>query len=318
MASSTNGNGHGNLVGARRPILDDPKVNRATPPGDPKAGPKTEGTSDPAGPRPAPKGLREQAEATLAAAIRIGRAHIALARAELGEIMAEGTRIAILAGVAVALLLFAGLLLPIGLTLFLGEWLFGSIGWGLLLGGELAIGTAVVLVFAGLYVPAQRIAGRLLLALLIGIIVAVLLALDLPHQAFTSLGNSALTSIDPGPRPLVVGLAIGALVGAILGIVTGLVRRAGVGGTIGAAIALAILGLVVGAVVAIDFSRHVAIAIGLALTLAFWPALVGIDTYRRGIDIEAIKNRFYPRLTVETTKETIEWVRKQRPLGPKS
>ena len=113
-------------------------------------------------------------------------------------------------------------------------------------------------------------------------------------------------------------LAIGALVGAILGIVTGLVRRAGVGGTIGAAIALAILGLVVGAVVAIDFSRHVAIAIGLALTLAFWPALVGIDTYRRGIDIEAIKNRFYPRLTVETTKETIEWVRKQRPLGPKS
>jgi hypothetical protein len=62
----------------------------------------------------------------------------------------------------------------------------------------------------------------------------------------------------------------------------------------------------------------VAIALGLALALALWPSLVAIDTYRRGIDLEALKNRFYPRLTVETTKETIEWARKQRPLGPKS
>ena len=78
------------------------------------------------------------------------------------------------------------------------------------------------------------------------------------------------------------------------------------------------MGLVIGAIVAINFSLHVAVAIGLALALALWPALVAIDTYRRGIDIEALKNRFYPRLTVETTKETIEWVRKQTPLGPKS
>jgi len=217
---------------ARRPILDDPKVNRATPPGG-----------------PAPKGLRDQAEATFAAAIRIGRAHVALARAEFGEIMAEGTRVAILAGIALAMLLFAGLLLPVGLTLFLGEWLFGSIGWGLLLGIELAIGTAVVLVFAALYVPPQRIAGRLLVALLTGIIVAVLLALNLPHQAFTSLGTSILPAVDPGPRPLVVGLAIGGLAGALLGIVIGIIKRLG-GATIAVVIGLAILGLIVGALIA--------------------------------------------------------------------
>ncbi len=256
--------------------------------------------------------------ATIAAAIRVAQAHVALARAELGEIMAEGQRIAILAGIAAGLLLFAGLLLPIGLTLFLGEWLFGSIGWGLLLGSELAIGGAIVLVIAALYVPVDRILGRLLAALLVGIVVAVLLALDLPHQAFVTIGTSILPAVDPGPRPLVVGLLVGAGVGAILGIVVGLAARRGAGAIVGSALGLAILGIPVGALLAIDYSLAVAIALGLAVGFALWPALVGIDTWRRGLDIEAIKNRFYPRLTIETTKETIEWVRKQRPLGPKS
>ncbi len=295
---------------ARRPILDDPKANRSTTPNDPSPAPGAQ--------RPAPKGLREQLSATIAAAVRIARAHVSLAQAEFGEILAEGKRVGILAGIAFALLLFAGLLLPIGLTLFVGEWLFGSIGWGLLLGTELMIGGAAVLVFAALYVPIGRILGRLLVALLVGIILAILLALDVPNHGFASVGASVIPSIDPGPRPLVAGLALGALVGAILGILAGLVRRLGVGGTVGAAIGLAILGLVVGAIVAIDYSPAVAIALGLALALALWPILVAIDTYRRGIDLEALKNRFYPRLTVETTKETIEWVRKQRPLGPKS
>jgi len=287
-------------------ILDDPKA----PPNDPSPDPRTA--------RPAPTGLREQVSATVAAAVRVGRAHVSLARAEFGEILSEGKRVGILAGIAFGLLLFVGMLLPLGLTLFVGEWLFGSIGWGVLLGAELTIGGAIVLVFAALYVPSQRIVGRLLVALVIGIIVAVLLVLDLPHRAFTSLGASVVPSVDPGPRPLVVGLAIGALIGAILGILAGFVRRLGGGGTLGAAIGLAILGLLIGALVAIDYSPAVAVALGLALALALWPTLVGIDTYRRGIDLEALKNRFYPRLTVETTKETIEWVRKQRPLGPKS
>jgi hypothetical protein len=291
-------------------ILDDPKASRPAPANDE--------ASDSSAPRSSPKGVREQISATIAAAVQVGRAHLALAQAEFGEILSEGKRVAILAGIAFGLLFFAGLLVPIGLTLFLGEWLFGSVGWGVLLGGELTIGGAIILVFAGLYVPTQRIAGRLLIALLVGIAVAVFLALDLPHRGFTSLGASVIPSVDPGPRPLVVGLAIGALGGAILGVLIGLGRRLGGGGTVGAAIGLGIIGLLIGAILAIDYSLAVAIAFGLAVALALWPTLVGIDTYRRGIDLEALKNRFYPRLTVETTKETIEWVRKQRPLGPKS
>jgi hypothetical protein len=285
-------------------ILDDPKA------------PPEDAAKESA--KAAPKGIREQLSATIEAALRVGRAHLSLARAELSEIAAEGKRVGILAGLAFVFVFFAGLLVPVGLTLFLGEWLFGSIGWGVLLGGELAIGGALVFVFAALYVPGRRIAAQLLIALVAGLVLAVMLALDLPHRAFTSLGTSILPSLDPGPRPLVVGLLVGAVLGAILGIVLGLARRLGAGGTIGAAVGLAVIGLLVGAIVAIDFSPAVAIALGLALALALWPALLGVDTYRRGIDVEGLKNRFYPRLTIETTKETIEWVRKQRPLGPKS
>ena len=301
-------------------ILDDPNAApsdaaHGSPSGETAGGPSTSQSSSTGS---APKGIREQLSATIEAALRVGRAHVGLARAELGEIASEGKRVGILAGIAFGLLLFAGLLVPVGLTLFLGEWIFGSIGWGLLLGSELAIGGAIVLVFAGLYVPGERIAAQLLIALVAGVVLAVLLALDLPHRAFTSLGTSLLPAMDPGPRPLVVGLLVGLVVGALVGLVLGLLRRLGAAGTVAAALGLAILGLVVGAIVAIDFSLAVAIALGLALALALWPALVGLDTYRRGIDLEAIKNKFYPRLTVETTKETIEWVRKQRPLGPKS
>lgn len=287
------------------------------------AAPETRSLDDPKAPpkdsaKTAPKGIREQLSATIEAAVRIGRAHLALAKAELGEIASEGKRVGVLAGIAFGFLFFAGLLVPVGLTLFLGEWIFGSVGWGVLLGGELAIGGAIVVVFAGLYVPTQRIAARLLIALVAGIVLAVLLALDLPHRAFSSLGASLLPALDPGPRPLVVGILVGAIGGALIGIVVGLARRAGGGGTVAAAVGLAILGVPIGAILSIDYSPAVAIALGLALALALWPALVGIDTYRRGIDVEGLKKRFYPRLTIETTKETIEWVRKQRPLGPKS
>jgi hypothetical protein len=38
---------------------------------------------------------------------------------------------------------------------------------------------------------------------------------------------------------------------------------------------------------------------------------------RQGFDGEALKARFWPTQTIETTKETIEWLREQRPLGPR-
>ncbi len=209
--------------------------------------------------------------------------------------------------------------MPVGLTLFLGEWLFGSIGWGVLLGAELAIGGAIVLVFAALYVPGQRIAAQLLIALVAGVVVAVLLALDLPHRAFSSLAASLLPASIRVPGRWSSGL----LVGVIARGADRDRRSAWSGGRAAAArsaprSAWRWSACWSGRSWRSTSARPSRSPSAWPSRLALWPALVGIDTYRRGIDFEALKNRFYPRLTIETTKETIEWVRKQRPLGPKS
>ena len=93
-------------------------------------------------------------------------AHIALARAEAGEIMGEIGRMAGLGALAFGLVFFAGLLLSIGGLLFLGEWIFGSIGWGVLLGALLLIDLAVVAVMVAIGVPGRRLGIAFLLALL--------------------------------------------------------------------------------------------------------------------------------------------------------
>jgi hypothetical protein len=86
-----------------------------------------------AGPEPAP-GLREQIGATRDSAKRLVDAHVELARAEFEEIGDAAKRASIYVGIAIGTAIFAVLLLGVGLPLFLGEWIFGSIGWGILLG----------------------------------------------------------------------------------------------------------------------------------------------------------------------------------------
>ena len=64
------------------------------------------------------------------------RAHIDLAKAELDEIKGEVARAAGLGAAAIAAAILLSLLLAIGGMLFTGEWIFGSIGWGVLLGAS--------------------------------------------------------------------------------------------------------------------------------------------------------------------------------------
>ena len=75
-----------------------------------------------------------QLKATRAAAVRVVRAHVDLAKAEANEIKGEALRALALGGLAAASAIFLVFLLLIGLMLFIGEWLFGSLGWGVLLG----------------------------------------------------------------------------------------------------------------------------------------------------------------------------------------
>ena len=79
-----------------------------------------------------------------------------------------------------------------------------------------------------------------------------------------------------------------------------------------------VLGVVLAFLTGIAFGRRVGVAIGVTVGLIAWPALMAADFAARGIDTEALKNRFIPSRTIEMTKETIEWARARMPLSRKS
>lgn len=221
-----------------------------------------------------------------------------------------------LVGVALVALVLLGILLPVGLTLFLGEWLFGSLGWGLLHGTLFLLAVALVAAFGAFGSSGGSVGRGVIVALLIGVVVGILVALDLPNAAWARLGESAGLGVDPSVRPLVVGVIVLALAGALLGAVI----AAGVGGSgaaLGGLFGGAVLGAFLGAFSAITFGVQAGAAVGVSAGLIAWPVISGIGLARTGMDMEALKARFWPSVTIDTAKETIEWVRSQSPLGPR-
>src|SRR6185295_1417748 len=141
-------------------------------------------------PRSDPPGLREQIAATVAAARGMVQAHVDLARAEFEEIGDQVKRVAALGGLAAGILVFLGFFFPIGLLLFLGEWLFGSIGWGVLLFTELGVAVALTAVVVALGVPGSKIGPPILVSVLVGAVLAVVLGLALTNEGWTRLGDA--------------------------------------------------------------------------------------------------------------------------------
>jgi MFS family permease len=262
-------------------------------------------------------GIREQIGRTRGALTRLVKAHRELAQAEIGDILDEVKGVVILAGIAIALLILASLIVPIGLSLFVGEWLFGSIGWGLLHGPLLLIGIAVACVVAALGTSGGAIARDLVVAILVGLVVGVVLGLDLSNQAWTRLGESLAPGVETGVRPLAVGAGVTAIVVGVIGLLLGL-RGGGAGSAVGGLIAGAILGAILGAFTAIALGPRVGAAVGVTVALIAWPSLMGATIARAGVDTDQLKRRFWPSATIDTTKETIEWVRARTPLGPRS
>ena len=267
--------------------------------------------------RSTPAGVKGEFGATRAAGTRLVKAHIALARAEFGEILGEIQRLAIGAGIALGLLLFAGILLPVGGTLFVGEWLFGSIGWGVLHGTEVSIAVSVTVLLAVLGTGRRQILGAILAAVVVAAVVGVVFGLDLTNQGWSRLGDNLFPNIQPGVRPLVSAVAVVGAIVAIIGLLAGL-RAGGVGGALGGLVGGAIPGAILGAFTAIQWGPQAGGGAGVAIGLLVWPAALALSVMRRGIDMNAIKDRLLPNETIQTTRETIEWVRKQMPLGRKS
>jgi MFS family permease len=265
-----------------------------------------------------PPGLRTQVGATFDAGKRLLHAHVDLAKTELGEIVDEVKRMVALGGAAIGLMLLAAVLLFVGGFLFLGEWLFGSIGWGVLLGTLLLVDIALVLFLAALDVSKRRIGTAFVIAGLVGVGVGVVLGLDVLHQGWQALGDAVATNVITDqatrtPATAVVGLAV---IAGILGFLGGI--RSGLGGALGGFLVAAIIGAIIGWITATPVSAQVGAALGVLVALIAWPVLAGLDVARAGIDTEALGNKFKPDETINLTKETIEWVRARTPLVPKS
>lgn len=237
-----------------------------------------------------------------------------MARTEASAIGGQIARAAALIGLAVAIMLMAGLLAVIGTALFTAEWLLGSMGWGILHGVLLFTGIAVAAILLAIGVEGSRVRRSFALATVIGLVVAGVLGLDAPNRLYTVIGDNVLPGIEPGVRPLLVGTLVGALLGVVAGIVLAL-RLATGGARLSGLVGLAIVGALLGAFSAITFGPQVGIALGLSVGYAAWTALMAADAAATGVDTEALKARFMPTQTIETSKETLEWLRRRMPPG---
>jgi hypothetical protein len=242
-------------------------------------------------------------------------AHVELGKAEAGQIAGEVGRVAALGALAIALVIFAVFLVVIGTSLWLGEWLLGSMGWGVLHGFLLFVSVAMAAVLGALGITPRRLGGAFLVSLVVAVVVGVVLGLGLLNQLYASVGDALGLAVDPGIRPLVVGMLLGGIVGIAAGIAAAVLMNASGGGRFVALAGLTVLGVVLGAFTAITFGPQVGAGIGITIGYVTWMVLMGIDVARTGIDVEALKQRFYPVQTIDTSKETLEWLQKRMPPG---
>ncbi len=263
------------------------------------------------------RGLLAQLRATRDAAIAMVRAHVDLAKAEMREIGGEIGRAVGLAFGAVGCLTLLLLLLFVGGILFLGEWIFGSIGWGLLLGSEALLVIALSMVLAAVRAGGAKRAA--ITAGITGLILAVVLGASLTNLLWTAVGAALLPGIEAGVRPLLTGTLVVGVIGLVVGLIVGLKyatfgKAKGAGAGAGGGL---LAGAVFGAFSAIAFGPRVGIALAIAVMLLLFAATWGALARTR-MDMDELKKRFIPQTTIDTTRETIEWAKTQNPLGPRS
>jgi hypothetical protein len=149
-------------------------------------------------------------------------AHVELGKAEMGEIAGKIKKIAAFSGVAVAAAIGASLLLLVGLPLFLGEWIFGSMGWGLLHGLLFLTAIIVAMVLLVIDMPAARIGAAYLVGIVVAVGVGLVLGLNLTNRLWGFAGDALLPQAAPDVRPLAAAMVVLPLGLAVLSGLAGL------------------------------------------------------------------------------------------------
>lgn len=216
---------------------------------------------------------------------------------------------------AFVFVVFAVFLLVLGACLTIGEWLLGSMGWGVDHGVLMFLAVAMAAVLAAIGVSGRRIGRSLFISLVVGVVLAIVLGLDGLNRLYAAIGDGAATNIEPGVRPLAIGIVLGALLGLVVGLATAARMHGSGGARTGAVVVAIVVGVAAGAFTSITFGARVGVGLGITAGLIMWMTLMGVDVARSGIDVQALKDRFTPVQTIETSKETLEWLQKRMPPG---
>ncbi len=260
--------------------------------------------------------------------MRMIDAHVALLRAELAIAGKElGIIVGLAVGALIILLLVLGLLY-IGSFLFFGEWLFGSMGWGIIHGTLLG---AAFVGFVGINLAGGDVRAYGLGAA-VGLVVTVVLAALLLSNAGNAGGEAVrewiVSEFQTEQLPfgeewlvLLVGIVIVGIIGGVIALIASWQMQAG------HPFAMLMTGLFLGGFVgAIWFPTRYQAAdgvLGLAIMLGLitWIAAGIALAARRGFDPEARYADLIPRESIaafERTKDflTEQWEhQKDRMLG---
>ncbi len=310
-ASDADGTGGQRTTATRPTSTSAGRTATAGAEGPPRQEPAREEQREPGAPKPdAPPrpGFREQWGRTRSAAGSLVGAHVDLLKAELSEIFAQLKTLSVLGGLVLALGLFLANLVLIGTALFLGEWLFGSLGWGVLHGTLLITGVLTALVLVILGARAGRLAFAFLISALLGVLVAILLGTNVVRRGAELVAAQVAPSLalDPAVLPTLTTVVIGAVLVGVVGLVLG-ARGGGFKGAVAGLVGGVVLGALIGWVVGLEQPWHVAAALGVTVAFLLWPVL----QYLMARGMIAPRERFgrlVPRETYEAALETRVWL----------
>lgn len=247
--------------------------------------------------------------------MRMLEAHLALLRAELAVVGQELGIIAGLAAGALVLLLIALLLIYIGGWLFFGDWLFGSMGWGIIHGTLLNV-AVIGLIAINLAGGSQR---GYFVGLFAGVVVALIVGVALSFNIGNDLAEwgagllAAPEALDKNWVPTLLGLIVGAILtaAAVLGI--GIWKGLRGKPLLWAMLAAAAAGGFTGALVASTRYDNPDGVGGLAIMLGLltWMIVGGLLAYWQGFDPEARYEGLVPRRSIESLEVTRDFLKAQ-------
>lgn len=239
-------------------------------------------------------------------------AHLELARTEFRPIL-DNVKIALAEfGIAIAMALFIAVLVPVGTLLFVGEWWFGSMGWGVVLGAALSAAVAATAIVLFVDPDPGPVVRAVVVGILVGVVAGIFAVANVSDAFWVAVTDALDLDLAADWQLPLTAAAVSALAGAILGALIGAWRggpSSVVSGLVTGTLALVVLGLLT---VMVTWTWEPGsllpsgVGFGILVGIVAWIGFMLFDLSRRGVDEASFRARFYPEQTIETARETME------------